>query len=547
MVFYTGDFSTDITPSLDKVAAPLTERAGAAFDNGLRDGPAVAIYRAGELYRALNDENSQMVAKEFADERLKELGIKNIEIPTEGVTRRYLNLLTDETHKRLAREQIIRSSPNGLGDASLMFLSTLAGNMADPANLGLMLVPGVGEVKAGSLLGRTAIRFRQGAVIGSAQAAAVEPFLLYSANALGEDYTLKDSVQNIFFGGLAGGTFVSLGGAIGEGVGRLKGYRAQTNQIEGSKLSNLSNDLGNDLQQVELNNAHVSQYFERFASDSAYHDVVNLSSFDLEYKASKRLSGSQQKTIKTELHDIDYQLKPEILEAKYKALTEEYHSNTVSGRKAKSIAKKEIDELKQDLQDRRIELQEQLEAHKTANQSINDLNEIRKGRLPERLKKDLEKRKQEIFDSIKDKELPQQTAIEKISDSHWTVREQALRASLANAFEGRLLDVEPFFDLADPLKRQAAIKKLADNNTYLDDSTMRLINQANDELKNTTNLVDHKKAQESFNYQYEIAASKAEQKGYKEVKAAIDDAMNYANDDTVSKAAKAYAMCMIGM
>lgn len=542
MTFYSDDFTTDVNLSLDKVAAPLGERLGAAFDNGLREGPLNALLRYREIDQAVNDEYSLMVSKELADEQLKEWGIKNIEIPEEGVTKRYLDIVTAETKKRLAKEQILRSSPSGFGATSATFLATLAGNMSDPANVALMFVPALGQAKAASFLGRTATRFKQGALIGGAQAAAVEPFISYSANALGEDYTLTQSLQNMVFGMLAGGAFVSIGGGIGEGVGRLRGYRAGIrNEIDNLRISN-------DYVVTHLDNpnAHVNQYHSRFADDMAFDEVVNMLALDLEYKATGRLSGAEQKAIRTEINDLSYQLREDNLNKMFRDLEDDYHTNTVSGRKAKQLARKEVEEIKQDLQDRLTDLEEQLNAHKTANQAINDLNEIRQGRLPNRLRKELEQRKKQIFDSIKDKEIPAQTAIERIDSAHWMVREQALRASISGALEGKVTDIEPFFDLADPLKRQGAMKKLLDDGVKLDDSTMRLIDQADSDFNTTAKTTDYQQAADNLNYHYELAATKADQNNQAAVRSAIDDAMNYANDESISKAARAYALCRIG-
>lgn len=83
------------------------------------------------------------------------------------------------------------------------------------------------------------------------------------------------------------------------------------------------------------------------------------------------------------------------------------------------------------------------------------------------MKKDFESRKQAILENIKDNEIPQQTAIEKINDADFIIKNNALRASVAQAMEGKQLDVAPFFDLVDPSKKQEAIRKLADNNIRL--------------------------------------------------------------------------------
>lgn len=546
MTYYTENNWSLVPQSITETEGGAWRSLGSDFSNAFREGVASSIYRSLQARNAVEDETSPMMSKEAADEILKEYKITNITIPQEGVTTAYMDLLKEQTKSRIEREQFAQRAPNYIGSGTASFIASLAGGMADPANVALMFIPVVGEARAASLLGRTAQRFGQGALAGAAQASLTQPLVTQAAAVEGESYSNLQAMTNIAFSTLAGGAIVSLGGAVGEGIGRIRAYRASRNKVSDPEVTNPSLDNQVETMPLENYNSHVVDYHKLIAEDTAYNETIGSSIFDLEYSATRQLTGAQQKAVRAEINDIGYQLRDENINKRYRELINEYHTDAVSGRKAKAKADKEIESYKRDLNNRLDDLHEQLENHKLANQAIYDLNEIKKGRIPDRLKKDFESRKQAILENIKDNETPQQTAIEKINDADFIIKNNALRASVAQAMEGKQLDVAPFFDLVDPSKKQEAIRKLADNNIKLDDETINLINQVDSDLKNASNTDDFKKLVDDINYLHELTAKKAEQSGQPEVKAALDEAIKFANDDTISDASRAYALCRIG-
>lgn len=554
MTFYTNDGYAFIPQSIndvdDSTWAGTWSNLKTSFEHALKEGPVGSYYRILQSYETIYDNDSPVVSKENADTLLKEYRVNNITIPKEGVTQSYLDLVVAQTKAKAEREQIYQRTSHGAINSSLSFTASLAGSMLDPTNIGLMFLPVVGQARAGTLLGRTGQRFLQGALMGGAQSIAFQPFTTQAASMEGEDYTNMQALTNIALGTLAGGAIPSLFGAVGEGIGRIRAYRASKKTKLESDLStnNIADELIDNKTTVSATNepSFDYNYHAQLADDLAFDEVINSHILELEHNSLYQLSGAEQKSIQKELNDINYQLKPEVQEAKFRELAESYHSNTVSGRQAKKLAKKEVEALRQDLEIRRTELQDQLDAHKKANQSIYDLNVIRKGNIPERLKADYELRKQEIHNRIKDFDIPEQTAIERINDADPLIRDNALRASIAQAHAGKLLDVEPFFNLNDPNKKADAIKKLSGLDNDIDHAAIKSSEQADIELKQSFNKTDYEKVVDDFNYQHELIAAKAEQHS-PESKAIIDEAVRYANDDTTSKAAKAFAMCRIGL
>lgn len=208
MPIYTDDPGTGINQPLSNVESGLGESLSASFTQGFREGPLMSGIRFAQADQYANDPNSPVVSKTEADAKLKELGVKSINIPDSGVTQSFMDHVTQERKEALARQQIASSAPSGFINTPLNFMVGLAGSMADPANLAIGLVPFAGEARAATALGRFGERFVQGSIYGGVQTAVAIPFTALAAAAEGDNFTLAQGMENIFLGMVGGESFM---------------------------------------------------------------------------------------------------------------------------------------------------------------------------------------------------------------------------------------------------------------------------------------------------------------------------------------------------
>lgn len=166
MPIYTSEPGQGINQPISNTPSSLGDALEASFDSGFREGPLVSAIRYAEADNLANDPNSVIVSKAEADAKLRELGVKSINIPDSGITKSYLDHVSESRKESLAKQQIAQSAPSGFINTPLNFMAGLAGSMADPANLAIGLVPFAGQAKAATMIGRAGERFIQGAAMG---------------------------------------------------------------------------------------------------------------------------------------------------------------------------------------------------------------------------------------------------------------------------------------------------------------------------------------------------------------------------------------------
>lgn len=185
MPIYTDDPGQGINQPIGNAPSGLGESLLSSLKEGFNEGPVISGYRFAQADQLANDLNSAIISKSDADARLKEYGVKNINVPDSGVTQSFLEHVIDERKQSLAKQQIAMSAPSGWLATPLNFAANLAGSMADPGNVALALVPFAGEAKAASVIGRFGERLVTGARLGAAQAVVTVPFTAQAAAAEG--------------------------------------------------------------------------------------------------------------------------------------------------------------------------------------------------------------------------------------------------------------------------------------------------------------------------------------------------------------------------
>lgn len=567
MTIYTAEPGKGINQPIGNVPSGLGESLSAAFDEGLREGPLMSAMRMAEADSLAVDPSSEVVTKSIADARLQELGIKSVLIPESGVTKAYLDHLTEEKKESLAKRQIAASAPGGLVNTPLNFMAGLAGAMADPANLAIGLIPFAGEAKAASILGRSGERFVQGARIGGAQTALTIPFTASAAAAEGDDYSMADAMGNIFLSSIGGGLLHSGGGVISDLV---RGRRAAPAGPNGEPLTagepvdvsaaDVSTTPRPDMDaaatrfsSADLTDNQLTPLFERsvaneldqYAYSRAYDDVIPAMKEELTaasqaptVDAAQMLSESQ--SIARQIADLDATL-PE--------RTRAYQQQRLKFKDAARRAMDDINAEKEALSSRSKEIDEAISRSDQAVAARKDLEALSRGEIPESARSAIESRATEIASAFNKNPISAgvRTAARQVDGSHWTVRENAFRAGLSHMLQGRSPDVEPVFAMADPRTREAAMRQIQEGpRPDADPSLVNSSREADAQMARASrDDADMLAAMEDFESEIELARNVTNDIDSPELSKTLDDITKEANDDSILKGLQAYATCML--
>jgi hypothetical protein len=134
--------------------------------------------------------------------------------------------LVELKRDEIARRDIMRRGPGGIGGFATQAAAGLLASLADPANIASSFIPIVSQARylqalrnAAGAGGRFITRAGLGAAEGVAGAAVVEPVIYGAARQERADYGAVDSLVNLAFGGFLGGGLHSAGGAVGDRLG----------------------------------------------------------------------------------------------------------------------------------------------------------------------------------------------------------------------------------------------------------------------------------------------------------------------------------------
>jgi hypothetical protein len=128
----------------------------------------------------------------------------------------------------------------------------------------------------------------------------------------------------------------------------------------------------------------------------------------------------------------------------------------MSRKQAERAARDAIAEERQRLNERKAELESATDVNRQAEIARGELNALQRGEIPQRYQERIDAETKRIASGFD----LRQTARSKAEAAPWQVREAALRAAVAQSVTGRAVDVEAFFDLTNPGKRQAALQRI---------------------------------------------------------------------------------------
>ncbi|HBM3185683.1 TPA: hypothetical protein LVM22_001958 [Klebsiella oxytoca] len=539
MPIYTDDPGTGINQPLSNVESGLGESLSASFTQGFREGPLMSGIRFAQADQYANDPNSPVVSKAEADAKLKELGVKSINIPDSGVTQSFMDHVTQERKEALARQQIAASAPSGFINTPLNFMAGLAGSMADPANLAIGLVPFAGEARAATALGRFGERFVQGSIYGGVQTAAAIPFTALAAAAEGDNFTLAQGMENIFLGMVGGGVLHAGGGVIADLVRGRRGAEPSA-----SIADEAGTPRATESSQAPLSNEANFADLDSYVYSRAYDDVTPA--YQAELNATRDSITSNLDDIKSGIEATRQQISD--IESSLDRRVSEYKSQGMKSRDARAQAKQDIADERTQVQERQGELQQELEKHSQASRAEDELGQIDRGDIPPALRERIAARAAEIGDGFKPTAIAQgvRTAAQRINEANWTQRENAFRGGLSHMLQGRTPDIEPFFDLGRTDLRATAFDQIKQGpRPDIDEPTARASADAETQYKRAQNNDDLMNAQEDFDAEIELARNMVDDLDSPQLKEALSAIQKEANDESFMKGLQAYATCML--
>lgn len=560
---------------LDDVASGQLDAAEASFDQAMFENPTTALRRSNELDQAENGriiQNEQqgwgyvapevreapdtpLLTAEQARERVKESGLE-LAIGDEGIREGALNILMTRKKAETQRKFVLDNAP--VSTVPVQLLAGFAASAIDPINIASAFVPVVGEARYASMLAkatsraaRFGVRARVGAIEGAVGAALVEPIVLHASAQDQSDYDMTDSLLNIAFGSVLGGGLHGAGGLISD---------ARKSSMLGDAVAEVTQSapLGTTARRSPLEQAIL-----RGDDDPM---MALRESLDRAIEADRprmveaaRLQAAEELTpaIRTELEGIATgkaanvaDLKTEVaaiakrtdtLDDTFKGRAKAFQSQNMSRKQAESAARESIAQERQQLIERKAEVEQVIEGNRQAEQARAELGRLNRGELPEQFKSRLDERAQQIaagFDL-------NNTARAVAERAPWQVRESALRSAVAQAVSGRQIDVQAVFDLADPVKRDAALAKLKEPAQKVADPEGEIASYAADQTSDALDGTELEGAQRMLDDEQVLTDEMAKQAGL-DVAPYLKEANTITQDaDVYAAAYRAAAVCQL--
>lgn len=553
MTIYTQDPGQGINQPIGNAQSGLGESLAATFEQGFEEGPLNSALRLNRANGQLNDPTSPMVPKAQADATLKQYGVKSIEIPDEGVTQIYLDNVVSNRKDTLAKQQIAAAAPSGFVATPLNVMANLAGAMADPGNLALGLVPFAGEARAATLLGRAGERFLQGAAMGGVQTGVTLPTTALASAAEGDDFTLGNAMENLFYGTVGGGLLHAGGGVIADLV---RGRRAAsvgesppeiTTRVDPvtEPVSPARATTGEPDNASPLLDQTMSREADNYAYSRAYDDVIPDYQQSLQDMQQGRIDNVAD--LRAEMAANEHAASR--LDATLKDRTEQYQQQRMKYRDARQRAMDDIEREKQSLSSRNDEINQALDGNAAAEKAAGELSAIGRGEIPDGLAGRISERAGQIKSGLQRTTLAEgvRTAAQRIDDAHWTQRQNAFRAGLSHMMQGKAPDIEPFFDMTAPELREPSIEQIRKGpRSDAEQSTVNASRDAEADYQRASREdADLLNAQEDFEAELALAKSRVDELDSPELREALGDIQKQASDESLVRGYQEYAACML--
>ncbi|PHR17887.1 MAG: hypothetical protein COA41_11355 [Sphingopyxis sp.] len=528
--------------------------------NAEQDGniisPAYPAYGIPEVRR---EPETPILPPAEARRRVAESGL-DITIEDTGIREGALEILLERKREERQRDFVLQNAP--ASTIPLQMVAAFAVSAIDPINIASAFIPVVGQARYASMLasatsraGRFGVRAKVGALQGAVGAAAIEPLILYASAQDQADYGLGDSMMNIAFGTVLGGGLHATGGLISEMrqarlVENLPVDTPDVIDVPDAAPSTQRNPLAEAISQGdESPMVALRQSFEKAiqadrqrlveeARGQAIDEFANNLAEELEEIVSGRLPNAG--TLKQEQAALQRSL--DVLDERFKPLAKEFQAQRMSRKQAEKAARETIEQERLDLTAQRDEVASKLDGNRQAELARADLAKVARGEIPERYVQAIENRVEQMMRGYQ--ATPTARAVAEAAP--WKVREAALRSAVAQAVTGRPVDVDPVFDLTNPIKREAALARLKQPPAPRPEPDGAAMSQRADQaVREAANADELSTLQQALADDLAIAQEIADQVGL-DLNPMLRDADALINDSaTFSAAFRATALCQL--
>lgn len=558
---------------LDDVVTSQGDAAQAAFEQAWFENPTTALRRISELNRAelgpvtqqaypaygikevRAEPETPLLSAEEARTRVKDSGL-DISIDDAGIREGALGILLERKRAERERQFVLENAPGSTVPVQL--LAGFAASAIDPINLASAFIPVVGEARYATALGRAtttagrfAARARLGAVEGAVGAAVVEPIVLAASAQDQADYGITDSLLNIAFGGILGGGLHGVGGAISD-IRRTNVLNSAAAEVDVSpagqpvvrrSLLEIAIAKGDDDPMLALRESLARSIeadrplIEARAQQQAAVEVIPQIRAELEQVAAGRLGNVRD--LKTEQAGLQQRL--DALDDTYRERAKAFQGEGMTRKQAERAARDAIAEERKTLTERQAEVTDALEGNRQSELARAEIARLDKGDIPERFQQRITERTGAIATGFDLRD----TARFRAEQAPWQIREAALRSAIAQSLSGRPIDVEPIFDLADPIKRNDALAKLKQAPQMRQDPDAIAASRSADEISKLPDSTDLAVAEQQLADELALSQEMADQVGF-DLNAYMKAENELAADaDTFAAAYRAAALCQL--
>lgn len=542
---------------LDDVVTGQFDAAAAAGEESLVRTPVASIMRSWELDIAENgpitapgapaygvpptqEPETPLLSADEARSRIKEAGL-DLSVGDEGIREGVLDILIARKRAERERQQVLQNAP--ASTIPLQLLASFAASAIDPINVASAFIPVVGEARYASMLAsagtraaRFGVRARVGALQGAVGAAVVEPIVLNAASREQADYDLSDSLMNVAFGTVLGGGLHATGGLISDlrRAKLLADVKAESaalpapNETVNAQRSGLPETMakGDDApaaairQSLEKALIADRQRIAEEARSQAIDELSNSLASELEELSSGRIPNKA--ALAEERDQVSQALAQ--LENSFKPLAKQYQSEKLTRKEAEQAARASIDKQRSRLDARLREIDQESDLPARITRTRSSLAQLQNRQVPTAMARQVEARQLELSARLPG------TARATAEAAPWPIRENALRAAIAQSVTGKQVEVESLFRLPDP----AALERIKQPAVRPVDPVGQRASSSADEAQKTLDITDPATLDQLLADELALTDEVARQAG-------IDTAPSYREADELLADAETYA------